>query len=415
MRSLIGILAVVSVILAYVLERLELYIAAGTLVVAVLLSWIISLIRTRASAKKTQVALADDSSEDLETLGILSIKEKKPSVLRPSTQPAATESPSEAVTKTADTEAKSLVTEPDAPSVPANRTTFGALPDVYDTNVLLPILEGFHAALGAHAVCVLRENEDRYEVLGTAGQNFAKRAGESFNAPVPLLPASHSFAVRIVIDDIPSRSLGYSYTPGSVLRVAVARIGKTPLVLLADTTLELGLTHPRTRELLEQCANMLRVLFYQEDPDRPRHEIIAEEMALARAKNQGLALAIVVLRNNEPVAELGAGVIAEAELQLKERLEGILPESRVIRFGELAFGVFINGQRSTVEAWYYKVQASMSNNNGLLSGGVIVGIALLSDQHREADDLREAAKDALLSAYEQRVGAVISEPEDQTY
>lgn len=412
MRSLIGMLAVVSAFLALVLQQLELFIAASLLVLAVLISWVVPAMRSRTAAKNNRPAISKSSDEDRESLGILSIKAKEPFSSRPqvaSPEPVAdTREP--AYMESDEGMAEEPDADPDPASLPVNGAAIAALPDAYDADVLLPILEGFRAALGAHAVCVLRQIDDTYQILGTAGQNFAKRSGEYFKAPVPLVPSPREFAVRVVVDDLPPRSLGYSFTPGSVLRIIVAPVGTTPLILLADTTQEHGLTHPKVQELFEQCTGLLRVLFYKEDPNRPRFEIIAEEMAMARAVGQQLALAIVVLRNNEQVAELGDGVISQVESQLRDRLQAASPATRVVRFGELMFGVFINGQRSKVEAWNRKVQVSLDGDEGLLGGGVIIGIALLSDQHVEADDLRDAAKDALRSAYQQGVGTVISEP-----
>ena len=412
MRSLIGMLAVVSVFLALVLKQPELFIAAGLLVVAVLISWLVPAMRSRATAKKNRPAISKSSDKDRESLGILSIKAKEPSNSRPqvSSSEPVVESREPAYMEPIEGTAEEPDADPDPPPLPINGAAIAALPDAYDADVLLPILEGFRAALGAHAVCVLRQNDDTYQILGTAGQNFAKRSGEYFKAPVPLVPTPREFAVRVIVDDLPPRSLGYSFTPGSVLRIIVAPVGTTPLILLADTTQEHGLTHPKIQELFEKCTGLLKVLFYKEDPNRPRVEIIAEEMAMARAVGQQLALAIVVLRNNEQVAELGAGVISQVESQLRSRLQGASPATRVVRFGELMFGVFINGQLPKVEAWNRKVQASLDGDEGLLGGGVFIGIALLSDQHVEANDLRDAAKDALLSAYQEKIGTVISNP-----
>ena len=73
-----------------------------------------------------------------------------------------------------------------------------------------------------------------------------------------------------------------------IKRLAVASAGTLPLLLLADTTEDFGLTHPRAKELVKQFAQTLGLLFYKEDPYRPRREIIAEEMARARSHSQPL-------------------------------------------------------------------------------------------------------------------------------
>ena len=409
MRSLISLLAVVAAAVASYLGRLPLQLAAGALILAVALWWIVPAVRRRRNYAKMSAA-TEAAEEDLESVGILSITAEEPAQPDRQFEPsAAGPPPLEAAHAGSLTD---IDEEDGSEQAPMNSSgdAYGTLPDPYNIDVLAPVLEGFRALLAAHAVCVLRQDSGHCHIIGTAGPNFAKQPGESFAYDEPLMTSPRKFAIRVVRGDLPARSLGYSRAPGSVLRVAVAPVGATPLILLADTMRENGLSHSRHRDLFEQCAHLLGAVFYKDDPTRPRHKIIAEEMDQARACSQPLALGLVLLRNAEHVSRLGDSVIAQAEDQLRERLQAASASSRVVKFGEIMFGVFTDGHRSKVEEWGKRAHASVAEADGLLSGGIVIGVAIMSDQHATAHDLREEAKAALVAAYQNSVGAVISEP-----
>lgn len=130
-----------------------------------------------------------------------------------------------------------------------------------------------------------------------------------------------------------------------------------------------------------------------------RSEIIAEEMAAARATEEPLALALVVPYD---AVELGAReghVVANAEEQLLERLRGVAGSSRVELFGELVVGVFCNAGPAFVEAWVERVEES--------GPAVQIGIALLRARHRTPEAFRADAETALREAYERKEDCVI--------
>src|SRR5690606_41505940 len=136
-------------------------------------------------------------------------------------------------------------------------------------------------------------------------------------------------------------------------------------------------------------------------PVRPRAEIIAEEMASARASERPLALALVVLRDAEVISGEGRAAVAEAEQALFERLRRVEGSGRVERFGELMAGVFCHAGPTFAEAWAERVAAS--------GPPVHVGVALLRARHLDAEALRADAAAALRAAYEQGRDCVIME------
>ena len=104
-------------------------------------------------------------------------------------------------------------------------------------------------------------------------------------------------------------------------RVAVTTVGATSIVLLIDAIDNYVLLHPRTEDLIELFAQTLNLLFYREDPLRPRHEIIAEEIARARARGQELAFVLVLLNKAESVSKLGPALIKQVEDNMRQSLE----------------------------------------------------------------------------------------------
>ena len=395
MRSLIGILAVVALVLAAVLREMLLIIAAGLLVVAVIVSWIVQRKRTGALPNQKQVneiAKVDlpppaeqaategkasteaDLGDSIGPLGVGTPRPKSASSLKnPTLFDLVPEKP---------------VAMQNTKRLHNNGLRHGMLPDASDSKVIKPILEGFCAALGAEAVCVLHHEEQEtqesfsYSLLASAGRNLALLPGETFKSPEPLAGPELGFAVRTIETDISSRALGYNSSPGSVHRIVVGQLGTTNLLFIADTTLEKGLTHRRVPELFNHCTGILGLLFDAVDPKRPRHEIITDEMAVARAKDQDLALVIVVLLNDDAVRECGETTIREAEQQLQEMLEQAGPDTRVEQFGQLAFGIFIDGELRDIESWFGHVTDALEKEDGLLSGGVAAGVAVLSDHHQ---------------------------------
>ena len=101
-------------------------------------------------------------------------------------------------------------------------------------------------------------------------------------------------------------------------------------------------------------------------------------------------------------------MIRRVEDRLSERLQKASGRNRVERFGEMLFGVFIDGRRENIENWNARVQRSVAEDDGLLNSGVTIGIAILNDQHKDADAMREDAMQALVQAYESGSQTVVA-------
>ena len=317
---------------------------------------------------------------------------------------------------------KEFVSQPAEPAPHTDVQTNGhkpALPDPHDEAVLGPYLQALRAALKAHTVCVLKQ-EDLvldYHVVALVGEEGpASPGGDTFSAVTPLLTArmaEHAVTVRPVnTDDLLQSSLGYSDAPERIRQVALAPVplptNPDTYFILADTPQTDLLNRPRARVLLTQFARLLGTLLDSATPEpastesslRPRREIIAEEMEQARARDQVLALALVYLNQAEDIAATSEAAVAEAEGLLRLRLGQAAYNGRVVRFGELTYGVFYDGNLLEVEAWGTQIQEALSAETGLLEGGVSIGIALLQDRHQTPDAFRADATEALREAYE---------------
>ena len=432
MISILAVLAAaVTLVYGPAAEQWYFFLPAAALVVVAVIAWI-SLGRQKKSSRAESMSAEKPPVELSE--GIISIRPIGPkagsTAPNPDTEkeaPASIETPEpenqDDVAQSADKGSDS-VTDPDAESgsdplshrysdsSENGKTRFSSLPNPEDSRVLNGILEGFRSSIGAHAVGALRQltnDGHEFSVLGTAGMDWAKTRGDRIRFQVPLLRKSQHMAIRSVnATDLPARYLSYSFNAGVIKRVAITRIGATSIVLLLDTVEDYGLMHPRTEDLIELFAQTLNVLFYREDPMRPRHEIISEEIARARARGQELALALVLLNNAESVSKLGQGLIQQVEDSMLTSLQRSSLSHRVEKFGELMFGVFTDGRRPSLEVWHNQVRAAFEEDDVNLDGGITIGIAVLSERHTDAKSLREDARNALVEAYNRGGRTVIA-------
>ncbi len=280
-------------------------------------------------------------------------------------------------------------------------STFERYHDPLNKNFLIPILQGFRTALNAHAVGIIRElGNYEYKVIGTVGQDWIRSHGDVFVLKYDLLGDSQSTAIHLVEPNgLQSNHLTYSRTPASITALGISAIGKTGNYLLVDTTDEGGLSHPRAEELLEIFGNTYKLLLYKEDPNRPRHEIISEEMNTAREKKCDLALALVVPQRADLLIKTYGDFLDEIEADLEGCLTRATNEGRVIKFGEILYGVFTDGNKKSLEVWHKDLQNEIKSHGGLLTGGVFIGIVIMKKEHTTADELRNDAKRALVEAY----------------
>ncbi len=272
----------------------------------------------------------------------------------------------------------------------------------FEKHILIPVLRGMQAALDAHAVGLIQRTEEyNYKVWGTVGLDWSCLRGESFILRHNLLQEPETAAIHTVGENgVPTTQLKYSRTPANITSLGIAAVGQTSYLLLADTAKESGLSHPRAKELLEAFGKTLSLMFYKEDPNRPRREIITEEMARARQQGTELALAITVPQKAEILTRSYGDVLSKTEQLFSECLQNAAPDSRVVKFGEITYGVFIDGPKDKLEVWHKNIQSAIKNQGGLLTGGIYVGIARMTDKHKSPDDLRDEATRALIRAHE---------------
>ncbi len=421
LRVLFSVLAVVAAVLAIVLEKPILYAAAAVLLLIALLLLVAALRRRHRAAQPLYVSPPAEAPDDLQALGIMEIRPKDRSRQPDGEAPESAEAPEASVPTPARppkvygaaSEARPAVVEA-RPRAAAKARADAA--DGVGEPVLVPYLQALRAALDAQTVCLLKQEDfaPDYRIVAHVAEGKATYEGGSFSARTPLLTASMTeqpVTVRHVGEGgIPAGSLGYSVRPTAVRQVALAPVPRptdpAAYFLLADTAEDERLSDPRARALLAQFARLLGALLEPPEadddrqPERPRREIIAEEMDQARAQQLTLALAFVYLNRAEALADEGEGAVAAAERVLEARLRQAAPQARVVRFGELTYGVFYDGPVFEVEAWGARVQQDFALEAGPLEGGVSIGIALLQDRHLDPDDFRADATEALREAFE---------------
>lgn len=388
------------------------YIPMAGLVLVSLILWIALLsskrIRKKKSSDSENPALNEE--ESLADLGILDIRpvdsDNSPAVPE---KLSSDQEPQNAAPDTREVVQLSLLTETPQPN-PGDTHSPYVPGNPLEKHIIVPILQGFRAVLDAHAVGIIRpiSNDYEYEICGTAGFDWMRSRGDSFVLKYDLLKESETAAIHLVgSQGLQSNHLTYSRKPASITYIGVASIGETDRLLLVDTVTEQGLSHPRAKELLENLGQTLALLLYREDPNRPRHEIVYEEMMIARAEDKDLVFALVVPQRSETLAKMYGDFLDDIEHKFSDCLLRVDPNSRVIKFGELLYGVFKNCQKDAISDWHQNVQSEIENQGGLLTGGAFIGAVAMTNKHRTADHLREDAKRALIKAYEGPVETVI--------
>ena len=336
---------------------------------------------------------------------------------------------------------------------------------------IVPFVRSLRHVLQAHTVALLAQEEMAldYRIAGLDSDSRSAQRSGTFSSPHPLLTARMSHADVTVrdLDDEPSlrEALNYySDEPPSALQwVALVPIQhaqqSATYFLIVDGTANVPLQHKHTQRLLGQSAKMLaRLLSYDPNglrpavaspepgnsekgsadnsqegaeqatsmsgdddmvdvttssPDverqgpRPRIEIIAEEMEVARATDIPLALALVHLNRADMIAEQGQDAVQQVEGMLHDALEEAAPHQRVERFGELTYGVFYQADLDTVEAWTLDLHRGMARADGGLKGGISVGVGMMRPRHETAADFRSEVTRALHEAYKSGAPVII--------
>lgn len=441
MRTLLIGLAVVIAVLAFVLDQVWLYWAAGALLVAGVVVIVTRMWqRYQEAVRFRQNQGATPRHPELDELGILEVRprSKEPETKAPSEEavPSSSGSMTDAREKsTASSEAaaseptraestkpkKSEKKSKPEKAVEASETGGESVHPVFG-----PYLQALRAATDGHSACLLVQEDVMltYRIMAAASRSADVHTTGAFETDAPLLSARMSqqaITVQLVgKKGVDPALLGYYVRRPTVEQVAFAPV-PTPSAasnyfLVVDAT-DTHLQQQRAKKIITHFADLLGVLIEAEEtPDaapaspaaeddepakpRPRREIIAEEINEAKRTSTPLALALVHLNRAEKLAGQGKDVVHNAESTLRARLERSAPRSRVERFGELTFGVFYNGDVVDVEPWAERLQAEMANMDGLLTGGVSIGVAMLREETQSPEALREDATEALWMAYE---------------
>jgi GGDEF domain-containing protein len=412
MRTMLWLLSIVEMILGFVLEKPWLY-AAGAVLLLILLTLVLTnWLRRR---RKTAPVFApppppppSSPEEELRSLGILEIRP------RPRTTSVAAEEGGD-VAPAAQPALQPL--RPSAQVAPATPSSTAPSEEKAERDsVLTPLLESLRAALKAQTVALLVQEDVtlEYRILAISSTASQVRQGGSFRTSVPLLAPTMVERPVTVRDMSPElyEALGYyREMPPKVAALALApvpyRREGALYFLVADADRAGRFDQLLAHTLLVEFGRLLAVLLEgrrsttePSSAQRPRREIIAEEMDRARREGGPLALALVHLNRADAVAAEGPVVLAAAEKALKTALQASAPDQRIERFGELVYGVFYRAPVPEVEAWVARLQSSLAEAGGWLEGGVSIGVAVLQDRHQTPDQFREDATEALREAYE---------------
>ncbi len=292
---------------------------------------------------------------------------------------------------------------------------------LHKSDVLIPALISLRASLNATTVCLLRQTEKplKYHIEAIVSLNSYARGQGSFLTGEPLLSDHRSTVTavfsRVGEDGFSPQKLGYYHEPIAVRQVAMvpvtARYLADDFLLVADTMNSGTLESTPARLVLEQFAHLVGTVLETENEiargrdvtsndTRPRREIINDEMERARAHSHSLALALVYLNRGEKMGRVDSHQIDIVENEFELRLKAVANDGMVEHFGELTYGVFYRGLPGSVAEWAGHIQASLAHEDGLLEGGVSVGVAILCDRHDGPDDLRADATAALKQAFE---------------
>lgn len=271
--------------------------------------------------------------------------------------------------------------------------------------IVQPHMEALRASIHAHTVCLigLRGDAESYRIEACISESAHAADGGVIDSADHFLQSvapDEPVTILVAEGEGPSfEELGYYTDEVPVGQVAVSPVRTDRGVvayLLADRPEE-GPTVPASHyRLLAQSGELLGRMLDARAEERPRREIISEEIERARSNGRPLALALVHPTDSEAISERGPEAIREAENRLEDLLVEVTDRGRVERFGELIYGVFYYDREETVDDWAEVVQEAF----GDADWGANMGVAIFSDRHDGPEDLRGDATEALRVAYE---------------
>lgn len=425
-------------------------VVAGILILGGLGAILYNRQQRRSLSQKYQASMPARSPEDeLSALGILEIKPRSANkeaddeevevIEVEASEPAedngeaveeAAEDPEDEVQEATDERDEDVVEEEVHKTVVRDDEVLaqdGKRAGVSRREALFRLLNAVQASVDGYTACLIkREQDGQCEVEAIISQD-PKSIGTQRVRMDALLEDKALEGTAVLVKDIDAgisaeELLGYYEQPVAVRQVAIAPI-KAPgdeanYFLLVDALGWQDLDDPWQRLMIGQFATLLGTFMstpvtegetgdYIKPRVRPRREIIAEEIERARTGRQPLALALIYLNHAEAIAETGGKAISDAERAMANRLELSVNGGRLERFGELTYGIFQDEGVSEVEAWALQLQEELLKEGDYFEGGVSIGIALLQDRHKDADEFRADATEALREAFESGATTII--------
>lgn len=466
LRSLLALLAVLVPGLAFLFERPWLYVVTGLIVgggLGLLGWWLWTTVKSKDPDRPRPTPEPEDSEPDLEEMGIVDIKPEEAAKNVDTGTSAPTTPPEE---NAPDRERGASASSPAASSTPATdapssaeasdpSTPGSSEAEPKEDPVLAPLLESLRAAIDARTVCLLIQEDVAltYRLEAIASTHPSVQYSVTFDTQTPLLTATmsrESVTVRSLAEEkIAIEDLRYYDSPPAVDHLATAPVSRpdtsSMTFLLTDAPANSDLGTSEARTLLKHFAETVALLLstrqsassasesksseehvngQHSGPDaaaelsetstrddsspRPRREIIAEEMEAARAADDDLSLALVHLNRAESVARRGEEAVASAERLFHARLDQLVPNQRIERFGELTYGIFFREDPDAVEPQVADLETTMAREGGELEGGVSVGVAVWGERDDDPEELRAEATDALQEAYETGTPVIVT-------
>ena len=301
------------------------------------------------------------------------------------------------------------------------------------------LLTSARAALGAQTAALFwhDDEDDRFALEEPEAEPAGAFVLDAVATDHPAVQHSGRFRATAALAGVPVdanvvlsgsalRALGYYPDPetdlGHAVAIPVPLTAGPATFLVADRPAEHAPFPDDRLALLVRYAGLLAELLALDapaewadgaaparvGPPRTRREIIAEEMDAARTDGRPLALALVYRADAEDVAAQGSRSVEAAEHQLRSRIEGVTPDGRVERFGELTFGVFMAASGDQIEGWAEELHtAPLPDGMAGDSAPLHLGAVVLTDAHDGPDAFRAAATRALEEAYAENAGWVI--------
>ncbi|HEX9659574.1 MAG TPA: hypothetical protein VGA18_04700 [Rhodothermales bacterium] len=285
-------------------------------------------------------------------------------------------------------------------------------------------------SLGAQTICLIDVDTDRcvYRLRSIVSSGSVDNAGTEY--PFAGFFLSDLLAETTVIDVGPAglapQELRYHRDPFEIDQVIAAPVMKGGLPAAFLVAAFGGSVDESSQQAVTRAAALFSSLYALQDdhpsrgesplarakrkppslrlvksnPQSSQSKIIAEEMSKARGKSYPMALALVCLDKGDEISRSDKVTVYQVEEWMRRCLEQITPDGRIEYLGELGYGIIQLRDVSDVEGWVRRAQQIFRSQHGPVDAHPIVGVAMLSEGHRDPEDLQADAVRALRAAYE---------------